>query len=88
MALNKMEDLRNHLFAALERLNDESLPSAQIADEIKKAKAISEISNSIVDTAKVEIEFLQATQQLNSGSQLFKSVIPEKEEFTSKFIGK
>jgi len=34
---NKLGDLNNHLFAALERLNDESLSVEQIETEAKRA---------------------------------------------------
>ena len=36
MARNKISDLRDHMFAALERLNDESLSNEQIKEEKKK----------------------------------------------------
>lgn len=58
---NKLTDLRNHLFIALERLNDEDLDADQVADEVKKAKAIAEIGGVLVESAKVEIQMIRAT---------------------------
>jgi len=78
MARNKMEDLRNHLFAALERLNDEELTSEQVENEVKKTKAISGLSNALIETAKLEINFMQETQQMRPGSSLLESINVQK----------
>lgn len=53
---NKIEDLRNHLFATLEALQDTEKPM-----EIDRARAIAEVAKVIVDSAKVEVEFVKAT---------------------------
>ncbi|MBN9293767.1 MAG: hypothetical protein J0G96_07300 [Flavobacteriia bacterium] len=74
MARNKIEDLRDHLFAAIERLSDEDISGDKLQEELKKAKAISELSSAIVDTARAEIEFLEAVGATGSDSQLFKGV--------------
>lgn len=52
MARNKIEDLRNHLFETIEMLKDGDI-------EIDKAKAISEVAQVIINTAKVEVQFLK-----------------------------
>ena len=59
---NKIEDLRNHLFATLEDLRDEEKPL-----DIERAKAIVEVAQVIVDTAKAENTFLQITGNTGSG---------------------
>lgn len=48
---NKMVDLRNHLFAALEGLADTDNPM-----ELDRAKAISEVAQTIINSAKVEVD--------------------------------
>lgn len=53
---NKIDDLRNHLFAALEGLADTEHPM-----EIERAKAIADIGRVIIDSAKAEVAFIQAT---------------------------
>jgi hypothetical protein len=53
---NKIEDLRNHLFATLEALQDDEKPM-----DIERARAISEVAQTIINSAKVEVEFLKAT---------------------------
>jgi hypothetical protein len=50
---NKIEDLRNHLFATLEALRDKENPM-----EIDRAVAISNVANSIIESAKVECKYI------------------------------
>lgn len=52
---NKMTDLRNHLFATLEALQDPDKPM-----EIDRAKAIADVAKVLVDSAKVEVMFITA----------------------------
>lgn len=56
MPKNKIEDLRNHLFATLEALQDEDNPM-----DIERAKAIASVAQTIVNSAKVEVDFIRAT---------------------------
>ena len=51
---NKMEDLRNHLFETLEGLKDPDDPM-----DIDRAKAVAEVAGKLIDSAKVEVEFLK-----------------------------
>jgi len=53
---HNIDDLRNHLFAALDRLSDEKKPM-----EIERARAIADVARVIVDSAKAEIQLLNAT---------------------------
>jgi hypothetical protein len=53
---NKIDDLRNHLFAALEGLADTEEPM-----DLARAKAIAEVGQVIVNSAKIEVDFLRAT---------------------------
>lgn len=53
---NKMQDLRNHLFAALEGLSDPDKPL-----EIDRAKAIAEVAKVLTDTARVQVEVMKLT---------------------------
>lgn len=45
---NKMLDLNNHLFMALERLNDDDLSPEQLEIEIDRAKAIGCVASNII----------------------------------------
>lgn len=51
---NKMEDLRNHLFVTLESLLDKEKPL-----EIDRAAAIAKTAQVIVNSAKVEVDYLK-----------------------------
>ena len=75
MARNKLSDLRDHMFAALERLDDEELTNEQIKNEIEKAKSIAMVGSVIINSAKIEIDYLKATGMIDTTSDLFKSVV-------------
>ena len=77
MANNKLSDLRDHIFMALERLSDEGMTAAQVAQEVEKSKAISALSSAIIASAKVEIDYINAVGLVDSQSELFKSVNPK-----------
>jgi hypothetical protein len=51
---NKIHDLRNHLFATLEALQDEDKPM-----DIDRAVAVSKVADKIIDSVKVEIDFIK-----------------------------
>lgn len=53
---NKLGDLNNHLFAALERLNDESLTAEQIDAEVKRAGAMVSVSDQIIGNADLQLK--------------------------------
>jgi len=78
MARNKISDLRDHLFASLERIDDDSLTPEQIKAEVDKAKAVAQIGSVIINSAKVEIDFIKATGRIDSDSEIFKSVDQKK----------
>lgn len=81
MAKNKITDLRDHLFAQLERLSDDNDMKNPIKRdaEIQRARAITEVSRAIVDTAKVEIGFLQALNSVGKNGKDF-SFIPAEQK--------
>lgn len=56
---NKIEDLRNHLFATLEALRDPDKPM-----DLERAKTISHVAQTIINSAKVEVDYIEATGQL------------------------
>ena len=53
---NKVEDLRNHLFAQLEKLMDEDLKPEELEFELKRSVAVVELSATIIESAKVEVQ--------------------------------
>lgn len=56
---NKIEDLRNHLFATLEALADQEKPM-----EIDRARAVADVARVLIDSAKVEVQLLEVTGQM------------------------
>lgn len=55
MAKNKINDLRDHLFETLEALRDPEKPM-----DLERAKAICEVSQVIINSAKVEVDMVKA----------------------------
>lgn len=53
---NTLGDLNNHLFAQLERLNDEDLKGDELVEEMNRAKAIAAISTQIISNANVVLQ--------------------------------
>lgn len=51
---NKLSDLRDHLFATLEGLADEEKPM-----DIERARAVAEVAQTVINSAKLEIEVLK-----------------------------
>lgn len=54
-----IDDLREHLFAAIQGVRDGTV-------SIEQAKTISDLSQVIVNTAKVEVDFVRATERRES----------------------
>ncbi len=65
---NRMSDLRNHLFETLEQLKDKDTPL-----DLARAQAISEVAQTIINTAKVEIEFMKVIDSNSPRSDFFGS---------------
>lgn len=56
---NKLGDLNNHLFAQLERLNDEELKGEELKEELMRANAITNVAKEIINNGNL---MLQATK--------------------------
>lgn len=56
MPKNKIEDLRNILFETMEKLMDEDDPM-----DLDRAKAVAVVAQVVVNTAKVEVDFIKQT---------------------------
>ena len=53
---NDINALRSHLFETLQALRDKDNPM-----EVERARAISEVAQTVINTAKVELDFLKHT---------------------------
>ena len=59
---HSIDDVRGHLFAVLERLQDNDNPM-----DIDRAKTIAQVAGVLVDTARVEVDFCRVTGGTGSG---------------------
>lgn len=58
MPQNKLTDLNNHLFEEMERLMDDDLSEEDIKKEIKRANAITSVSNQIISNMRLQTEIV------------------------------
>jgi hypothetical protein len=58
---NKIEHLRDHLFATLEALQDEDKPM-----DLDRAKTIADVAQTIINSAKVEVDYLKVTGETHA----------------------
>ena len=57
-----MAELRRHLMETLAGLRDRESPM-----EVDRARAVAQVASVLVDTAKVEVDYLRATGQSRAG---------------------
>ncbi len=53
---NTLGDLNNHLFAALERLNDEDLTEENLRKEATRAREITLLAGKIIENANLAVQ--------------------------------
>lgn len=53
---NKLIDLNDHLFMQMERLSDEDLTSEELAKEITRSKAVTNLAAQIVGNARLALD--------------------------------
>lgn len=68
MAKNKMSDLRDHLFETLEMLKDQEKPL-----DLARAKAISDVAQTIINSAKAEIDLLKVMDGRAAEGEFFET---------------
>lgn len=81
---NKITDLNNHLFACLERLNDEELSAEELDCEVKRSKTAAELASQIVKSYEVSLSAVKLADELGyslkSNSQALLLLGAENEE--------
>ncbi len=70
MSNETIADLRGHLFAALKGLTDKESPM-----DIDRARAVSDVAQTIINSAKVEVEHMKIAG--GKGSGFIPNVAPE-----------
>ena len=68
---NTIADLRKHLFETIEALKDEKKPM-----EIDRAKTIADVAQTIINSAKVEVDFMRMRGDDSKGT----GFIPEEKQ--------
>lgn len=53
---NKLTDLNDHLFAQLERLNNEDMPEEKMMMEIERSKAVGNIAKNIISNGRLLLD--------------------------------
>jgi hypothetical protein len=76
-----MEDLRNHLFATLEALRDEENPM-----ELDRAKTIANVADKLIASAKVEVDFIEATGERDASKFFEKKQSPQLQTINGKSL--
>lgn len=66
MAKNKITDLRDHLFATLEDLRDPEKPM-----DLERAAMVSQVAQTIINSAKVEIDMVKAINATSPANSAF-----------------
>lgn len=82
MAKNKIEDLRNHLFETIELLKDglkDEKDTEALKMTIEKAQAIRDLGQVIVNSAKVEVDFLKTIGSVGDGTGFFPTINNKKQ---------
>ncbi len=69
MAKNKLLDLNNHLFAELERLGDEDLKGDELKEELDRAKALSDVSEKIINNASLMLKAIHEQNEYGTVSR-------------------
>lgn len=53
---NKLIDLNNHLFAALEKLNDDDLKGDELKEELARTKGVTGLAREVINNAKLALD--------------------------------
>ena len=64
MPRNKISDLNNHLFAQLEKLNDDELKGENLSTEVERVRAMSSLASQIISSTKLTLD---AMKMANNG---------------------
>lgn len=80
---NTLTDLNNHLFMALERLNDDSLDADQLRNEMKRSQGIASLAEAIVHNADVQLKALKLRDDIGAithVNDIPQNILPQKSE--------
>lgn len=75
MARNSITDVTDLLIGQLERLYDDEISTEELEKEVTRAKAMVNITETIIDAGRLQVEFIKATDSTNPQTTLFKNVV-------------
>ena len=77
---NTLGDLNNHLFAQLEKLNDDDLNGQELESEIKRSEAMAKIADQIIKNGELQFKAMKHMDEYGYERQ---KAIPEMLEVRS-----
>lgn len=77
---NTLGDLNNHLFAQLEKLNDDDLNGEELESEIKRSEAMAKIADQIIKNGELQFKAMKHMDEYGYERQ---KAIPEMLEVRS-----
>jgi len=73
---NTIEDLNNHLFEMLERLNDDNLTDSELEKELKRADGMTKVAGQIIQNAELAYKTMKhLTEYGNTGTSNYMPVM-------------
>lgn len=67
---NNLVDLNNYLFEVIERLTDDSIQDEQLDKEIKRAEAIRNVSETIIEGGKLALQTKKHMDEFGLGDNI------------------
>lgn len=67
---NKLTDLNNYLFEAIERLNDDDLTDEQLEKEIKRSEAVQKVAKTIIDNGTLALHARKYMDEYGEGDKV------------------
>lgn len=81
---NNLSDLNNHLFLQLELLESGELSEKELDREIKKSKALTEISSQILDIARLQIAAINTAEKCGLCNKDLPALLATRDSKTEK----
>ena len=70
MARNTLQDLNNHLFEQLERLNDDELSEDDLNRELKRADSMTKLASQIIQNGHLALRAQEFAAEYGIGSDV------------------
>lgn len=83
MVKNTLGDLNNHLFAQLEKLEDDDLKGDELEAEIRRSEAMAKVGEQIIKTGELQ---LKAMQHMDEYGYERKKAVPEMLEVRGGYL--